>query len=331
MPVWPVLNGVFLWLVGRLLGVETASRWEPAVRGRVCPMQLLPSASSPFLLLVHHTHSFASWDPVRYFQRQFILPEGFPAHPHRGFVTLTIMLEGAFSHRDSLGVCQEYGSELRHHSQWLNTGSGLLHEEMFINNKLFVSNHELYQLWINLPAAEKMREPQSILLGDQEAPIVREGSATTTVYAGTYQGHSSAVALSSPMVVLRVQLDDSSEWTYACPLETCLVYIRQGSLRVPGSSSSDSSANDSVSLEAHTLTTLDRNTSSMIRFESTGGADFLVMAGKPLMEPVAMQGSMVMNTYDEINQAYLDYQSGLFGRPWDHKLSNEEWQTICIK
>ena len=90
LPVWPVWNGVAIFVVSRLLGKDIAAKLEDAIGGRVCPNFFNPpDKTSPFIMLVHHRHSFAAWDPLRYLQRTFF-PEGFPAHPHRGFITLYV-------------------------------------------------------------------------------------------------------------------------------------------------------------------------------------------------------------------------------------------------
>lgn len=83
LPVWPVWNGVFLFFVSRVFGEEAAANLENAIGGRVCPNFFQSERTSPFIMLVHHRHSFAPWDPLRHLQRTFF-PEGFPAHPHRG-------------------------------------------------------------------------------------------------------------------------------------------------------------------------------------------------------------------------------------------------------
>ena len=83
LPVWPVWNGVFIWIVQKILGDETAARLEDAITGRVCPNFFEYTETSPFVMLVHHCHSFSPIDPLRFLQKSFF-PEGFPAHPHRG-------------------------------------------------------------------------------------------------------------------------------------------------------------------------------------------------------------------------------------------------------
>lgn len=90
LPVWPVWNGVFLFVASKILGQEVAAKLEDAVGGRVCPNFFQSERTSPFIMLVHHRHSFAPWDPLRYLQRTFF-PEGFPAHPHRGMFFIVVV------------------------------------------------------------------------------------------------------------------------------------------------------------------------------------------------------------------------------------------------
>jgi redox-sensitive bicupin YhaK (pirin superfamily) len=197
--------GVVLWAVGLLVGKEQASRLESMVGGRVCPMQLptdttTTSSSSPFLLLVHHHHRFPWWDVLgRRLTRQF-LPEGFPAHPHRGFTTLTYMLQGGFTHRDSMGIRQDYGAEGTepHSAQWLFTGAGLLHEEMFHNHRPWNENvQELYQIWINVPAVHKLDPPETLLLEDM--PTVTSSHVSQQIQEG---GRSCCVTTKTRVRVL---------------------------------------------------------------------------------------------------------------------------------
>ena len=343
LPVWPVWNGIFIWLVQQILGEPTAARLENAITGRVCPNFFQYAETSPFVMLVHHCHSFSTWDPWRYLQRTFF-PEGFPAHPHRGFVTVTYILDGGFVHRDSQGVRQEYGSNNPHnhhtssgdksplvssqekHTQWLHTGSGMLHEEMFDTRK--GSRQELYQLWLNVPRSEKMTEPSTVLLGGPEEPplVVPQDGSQTLVLAGGWNGYEAAAPIASDVAILHVELAPGQTWTFPNlpeSFETIVLYVRKGSgLKCVGNDE-----NDLEEIPVHHVAYMEATGNELVltNTDQNEVADFLLLAGEPIREPFYANGSMVMSNPDEINQAYSDYQQGLFGQPWDHKLSDEEW------
>ena len=353
LPVWPVLNGVFLWFVGNIFGLEKAAQLENAITGRVCPNFYQYRDTSPFIMLVHHCHTFSALDPVRYIQRTFF-PEGFPAHPHRGFITITYILHGGFIHRDSEGVYQAYGAAsdaslgTNHsdrydgkHTQWLTTGRGMLHEEMFDITTKFDLNHlhsrqELYQIWLNVPARYKMDEPYSLLLGgNDETPVVYsdDGKSKTLVLAGSYNGQSSKAPILTELVLFHVTLQPGASWKFNAPsslYETAFIYVRQGTLRSLGDDSSgQDNRDDEVTIPVHHTAYFERQGGDTIQV--TAGtedvADFMFLAGVPIQEPCYASGSMVMNYPSEIDEAYQDYQKGLFGVPWDHKLSNEDWKV----
>mmetsp|Transcript_17234 Transcript_17234/g.26119 ORF Transcript_17234/g.26119 Transcript_17234/m.26119 type:complete len:417 (-) Transcript_17234:60-1310(-) len=326
LPVWPVWNGVAIFVISKLFGNEFAAKLEDMIGGRVCPNFFIEGKTSPFIMLVHHRHSFASWDILRYLQRTFF-PEGFPAHPHRGFITVTYILKGGFIHRDSLGIKQSYGAEERHkgkHTQWLNTGGGMLHEEMFdidFKNIFRPCDQELYQLWLNVPSSNKMDSPSIKLLGgESETPCVikidENGKKTeTTIIGGTHEDKSSSAPIESDLAILHVKMEPGTSWSHKLPLsqETSLLYMRRGSIEV-----------QDTRVPPHHTAYFERE-GSYIKVSTNDGADFLLLAGEPLREPVAAQGSMVMNTPDEINAAYADYQRGNMGLPWSEKLSDEGW------
>lgn len=335
LPVWPVWNGVFIFVVSKLFGEETAAKLEDAIGGRVCPNFFQPERTSPFIMLVHHRHSFAPWDPLRYIQRTFF-PEGFPAHPHRGFVTVTYILKGGFTHRDSLGIKQVYGAEKRHngkHTQWLTTGAGICHEEMWDIQPdeggidfLQPSSQELYQLWLNVPSDKKMIPPRvDILGGEDETPTVIKqndgGKTETLVLAGTYDGMTSKAPCLSYIAIFHVKMSKGSTWQYEIPptFRTAIIYVRTGSIVIDGKRVPPQ------------YTAYLEVTGTSLQVSSEEGADFLLLAGEPLNEPVAAQGSMVMNSPEEINLAYSDYQAGRMGLPWSEKLSDEQWREHVSK
>lgn len=351
LPVWPAWNGAALFLLSRILPNSIVAKLEETFGGRVCPNFFQGDTTSPFIMLVHHVHSFASFDLLRFFQKQFILPEGFPAHPHRGFITLTYCIKGGMRHRDSLGHLQNYGAEARHDgctAQWLVAGAGMLHEEMWDIDHATdgaISKQELFQLWINLPAQFKMTNPRLSLLRSGssngngvtdnvmeeedsttntsivEIPIVEKNGSKTIILVGEYDGIVSKLDTFSPMSVFHVQMEANASWSMKCPrsFQTALLYMRAGSALIP------SEASDKQSVEAHHTVTLSSYGENLCISSEQNGADFMLLLGEPLFEPVQARGSMVMNTWDEIDAAYTDYASGKMGIAWDHQLTNEEW------
>jgi redox-sensitive bicupin YhaK (pirin superfamily) len=344
LPVWPAWYGVLIWLVGLILGSRAGARLEQAIGGRVCPNFFTYEETSPIIMLVHHCHSFFKFDPLRLLQRTLILPEGFPAHPHRGFVTITYIMRGGFIHRDSTGVKQSYGADVdddkNHshyqgkHTQWLTTGRGLQHEEMFDIRGWF-SRQELYQIWLNLPAVHKMDPPRSILLGGEEdTPCVRtEDGGETILLAGSYRGRKSTAPCETDLDLLHVIIPKGTTWSYDVPDEryqTIFLYVRQGTIAVRGG---PNGATSTVVVDTHhtaffeAVTTTGHNDRVEIVCEGNDPADFLFVAAVPIREPCVASGSMVMNSAVEINRAYQDYERGMLGgRPWSHTLSDEEWQ-----
>lgn len=346
LPVWPVWQGVFLFFASKIFGEEVAAGWENKIGGRVCPNFFTAEATSPFVLLVHHRHSFSNWDPVKYIQQTFF-PEGFPSHPHRGFITVTYCLKGGMIHRDSLGIKQSYGAEKRHdskHVQWLTAGAGIQHEEMWDiepdeqdeGKWLWSSSQELYQLWINMPSDYKMSKPNAELLEahqvasasspipDHTTPIVKENNdaTTTTVVAGDYKGIRAPIECPTNVSMMRVQLSKDSSWTHSIPSshETAIIYVRKGSIQI-----------GTQRIPPHYTVYLTSQGEELSIQSLEGEADILLLSGEPLREPIASQGSMVMNSPAEIQQAYLDYQLGKMGMPWSEKLSDEEWQQHVKK
>jgi len=298
---------------------------EARFGGRVTPMSLPVAASDPFLMLVHHRHTFSRWDPLRPLSA-LVLPEGFPAHPHRGFETVTFVLEGGMRHRDSEGMKMVYraGSV-----QWLTAGRGVLHEEMWATE---APRQELYQLWVNLPRAHKWDAPEIQLLGTAEvgggtvskAPLPKGDldGVTVTVLAGSCGGIVSPVRTRSPLGVVRLEWTQPSvfRWEGVPPGHTAIAFVRQGAVSV-GKQRADAG--------------------SLLTFERAEGpepwapglqltalepdTDVFLMTGAPLREPVAMSGSMVMNTQSEIQDAHRDYQQGVFGRGWSPSSSDADW------
>lgn len=199
------------------------------------------------------------------------------------------------------------------------TGSGMLHEEMF---DVQYQRQELYQLWLNVPSSHKMDPPDSVLLGgSDETPIVEDESSRTLVLVGTYRGHTSVAPALTKLALLHVILPPNGRWRFDdSSYETAFLYLRKGQLvcgeEIVGSHHTayfdkPSSVASKTAIEVST---------------DQQGADFLFLAGEPIREPCQASGSMVMTNSLEIQQAYEDYNSGMFGIPWDHKLTDAEWK-----
>ncbi len=323
LPVWPIAGGLAGWFT-ELVGLgRLAAAIERRFGGRVQPMQL-PDSADPFLMLVHHTHTFSPWDPIRWLSA-LVLPEGFPAHAHRGFETVTYVLEGGMRHRDSAGVRMVYrGGSV----QWLTAGRGVMHEEMWDPGE---RRHELYQLWVNLPGAHKLEAPRIQVLGPADVqaadvpqhplPVDEQAGVRVSVLAGTCRGVASPVVTRSPMAIIRLEWCAPGEfvWDEIPATHSALVFVRSGSVEI-----------GDRTVRRGELATLARGPMVPARLRLTAaeaGADVLLLTGAPLGEPVAMRGSMVMNTSAEVDVAYADLRRGRFGHPWSPRASDADWRA----
>ncbi len=255
-------------------------------------------------------------------------------------------------HRDSLGCKQSYGAEERHGgnvAQWLVAGAGMLHEEMWDidhGDDGVLSKQELFQLWINLPGQHKMTNPRLSLLNTRinhetdsftqeekasdskiRVPVIENDNVSTYVLVGEYDGVQSKVETFSPMSVLHVEMKAGAKWSMRIPnsYKTGILYMRQGSACIA------SEVAKHQIIETHHTATLTPYGESLKIVASEDGADFMLLVGAPLYEPVQAQGSMVMNSSQEIGEAYNDYSNGKMGLPWDHNLSDDEWMMHVRK
>ena len=187
LPVWPVWAGVMATFADLLKLPKLCQNIVEVFGGRVVPMSLtseqMPllydTALSPFLLLAHHSHSFTPLDPVRAITK-FILPEGFPAHPHAGFDTVTYCISGGLKHRDSEGFKMSYGDG---DVQWMRAGNGVIHEEMWDLDGCDLKHKgiELFQLWVNLPAISKDDPSSTHLIQASDVKVLEDGATNTIV------------------------------------------------------------------------------------------------------------------------------------------------------
>jgi redox-sensitive bicupin YhaK (pirin superfamily) len=228
--------------------------------------------------------------------------KGAPDHPHRGFETVTYVLEGAMEHGDSQGNHGRIGPG---DVQWMTAGSGVVHSEMPAE-ELRRDGGRLhgFQLWVNLPRRDKMMKPRYQELRAAEIPTATsaDGKVTVTVLAGESLGTRATIDTRTPIIYLHVRLAAGARFTQAIP-ETynAFAFIVSGEA---AAGSRPASENDVLIFD---------NNGDEVTITSENGAELLLIAGVPLHEPVARYGPFVMNTPGEIRQAMLDYQTGKFG------------------
>jgi redox-sensitive bicupin YhaK (pirin superfamily) len=251
----------------------------------------------PFLML----DEFSSDNPDDYLA-------GFPAHPHRGFETVTYLLNGHMLHEDHLG---NRGDLQAGGVQWMTAGRGIIHSEM---PQQLEGRMRGFQLWINLPAREKMKKPGYRDIAPQEIPAAAlPGGARAKVIAGTLiAGRGSTPGpiqgLATDPLYLDVELPAGAVFSHPVQGDySAFLYPFEGSLEVG---------------PAGAARTLKRQSAGVLgpgeRIEAragTQGARFLLLAARPLGEPIVQYGPFVMNTRQEIEQAIRDYQSGELTRP----------------
>ncbi|MBB2919090.1 pirin family protein [Cupriavidus alkaliphilus] len=228
---------------------------------------------------------------------------GFPDHPHRGFETITYMLAGRMRHRDSAGnegLLQNGGA------QWMVAGAGVVHSEMPEQED---GRMEGFQLWLNLPAADKMTAPWYRDLPAAEIPTVGlEHGATVRVLAGA--SHGVAGAITRPVtepVYLDVELPAGQDFAQALPAgHNAFIYVYRGEVSV-------GAGDDRAVVEAQRMGVLDNaGQADGVIVRAEADARFLLIAGRPLNEPIAQYGPFVMNTQEQIYQTLADFRDGRF-------------------
>ena len=243
------------------------------------------SELDPFLLL----DNFGTENPDDYIA-------GFPDHPHRGFETVTYMIRGLMRHKDSSGA-----EGLLHPGgvQWMTAGHGIIHSEMPEQTEGEMSG---FQLWVNLPAAEKMCVPRYQDFEPDEVPLVQPaGGVEVRVIAGEVDGVPGPVnGIAIEPTYLDITFPPGATFSTDLPLgHTAFAYVFQGQATI---------SNDKVELD-HLAVLSDGD---QVRMSSADGGRLILVAGKPFGEPVARYGPFVMNTTDEIRQAIYDYRQDNF-------------------
>lgn len=235
----------------------------------------------PFLMLDH----FGSNNPDEYIA-------GFPNHPHRGFITFTYMLDGHMLHEDSMG---NRGDLRAGGAQWMKAASGVIHSEMPQQTNGLLRG---FQLWINLPAREKMSDPEYQEFTPEAIPELHRDGERVRVLLGEYgetQGPISDPTTEAQYLDVTLAADRSFKQILR-PDDTAFIYVFEGSATLGGSD-----------LPQHSLAVLSPGNAVEL-VAGPDGARFILVAGKPVGEPVVQYGPFVMNSREEIEQALMDYR-----------------------
>jgi len=313
---------------------------DPVLEVAALPDGVTPWATmDPFLFCVHHDDAyprgngqlgpaasldgrdlgqdFAGKDGWRMYHGAQI--PGFPQHPHRGFETITIVRRGFIDHSDSLGAAARYGQG---DVQWLTAGAGINHAEMFpLLNTEQPNPGELFQIWLNLPARSKFVKPHFTMFWNQSVPriVSADGKVQLEVIAGTLDGRvppkpppdSFASQAESGIAIWTLRLEAGATWTIPAAvagLNRSLYVFSGNGLRV---GRQQLGARRQVVLKSDVAATL---------VATDGPVQALLLQGRPIGEPVVKSGPFVMNTREEIQQAYADYQRTQFGGwPWNDR------------
>jgi hypothetical protein len=302
---------------------------------RIQAMGFQWETADPFLFCVHHEDKFpkgnAIMGPVdslagRHLGDDFIIKDGyrmyhgkrvpgFPGHPHRGFETVTVVREGIVDHADSLGAAGRYGNG---DVQWMTAGGGVQHSEMFpLIHEDKENPMELFQIWLNLPAKNKMVKPHfKMLWGDTIPKYKPNDNVVVEVIAGKLENHvapapppdSWASDPSNEVMILNIKMQAGETWTLPAAstgINRTLYFYEGTQLHING-----------TSIPGYHAVTVEPDMNLVLE----NGADacsILVLQGKPINEPVIQYGPFVMNTKEEIIKAFDDYHATQFGGwPW---------------
>ncbi|MEX1036212.1 MAG: pirin family protein [Sneathiella sp.] len=246
------------------------------------------SELDPFLLL----DNFGTENPDDYIA-------GFPSHPHRGFETVTYMIAGQMRHKDSTGAEGVLGPGS---VQWMTAGRGIVHSEMPEQREGRMSG---FQLWVNLPAKDKMCPPRYQNIDPEDVPEVDLGRVHIRVLAGEVNGPEGIVSgpvtgVATDPIYIDVTLGPGGSYEHVVQEgHTAFAYVFEGEVEVGGKV-----------IDQHHLAIL--SDGDHVRLSSENGGRAILVAGRPIGEPVARYGPFVMNSFDEIQQAVRDFQTGNF-------------------
>ena len=226
---------------------------------------------------------------------------GFPDHPHRGFETVTYMLDGRMRHQDNHG---NEGLLVPGSVQWMTAGRGLVHSEM---PEQEAGRMRGFQLWVNLPAKDKMTAPKYQEFAPDRIPVVQPGEGVSVkIIAGNVDGVAGPISQpATDPVYLDITLAPNASWHYDLPEgHNAFAYAFEGAVQV-------GEGEDARPLASQELAVLGGGVHLALD-AGAAGARLILVAGRPLREPVARHGPFVMNTREELMQAFVDYQRGRF-------------------
>jgi len=304
----------------------------------VAPLGFPWVTADPFLFCVHHDDKypagndrmgpaaslagrelgmdFAGKDGWRMYHGEEV--PGFPGHPHRGFETVTIVRRGLIDHSDSLGAAARFGGG---DVQWLTAGKGIVHSEMFpLLDKSGPNPLELFQIWLNLPAKNKLVEPHFSMLWNHTiprhvAPDAQGKTTEVTVIAGALADitplspppQSWASRPDSDVAIWTIRMQAGATWTLPAAKAGTnrVLYLFAGSVKV-----ADRTVTGKTGVQL-------RPDAAVQLVAGPDEVELLLLQGRPIGEPVVQHGPFVMNTRQEIQQAFMDYQRTKFGGwPW---------------
>ena len=306
---------------------------------KIKPLGFQWETLDPFLFCVHHEDKFPKGNDVmgpvtsmqgRHMGDDFIIKDGFrmyhgktvpgfPGHPHRGFETITVVRQGIVDHADSLGAAGRYGDG---DVQWMTAGKGVQHSEMFpLLSKEKENPMELFQIWLNLPKQNKMVEPHFKMLWRDAIPnYIHTDSNKKITTVEVIAGKIDTIKAPSPppdswaadekneVAVWNIKMNAGATWTLPKASEGInrTVYLYEGeAIQLAGTKIPKYNAVELKSNEEVVIIAADKETS------------ILLLQGRPINEPVIQYGPFVMNTKEEINQAFEDYHATQFGGwPW---------------
>jgi redox-sensitive bicupin YhaK (pirin superfamily) len=241
----------------------------------------------PFLLFDHFAFNNPIEGPIK----------GFPTHPHRGIETVTYMLEGTVRHRDSLG---NMGTIAEGDVQWMTSGRGILHEEM--PQRSANGNNLGFQLWVNLPSAQKMSQPRYQEISASTIPVIEKDGVKIRLVAGEIDGIRGPVTeIAASPLYMDVELSAGSRFMVNVPSShTALAYVFNGTGEFADQ------AVEAVSMVVF------NNDGDQIEVKTEAGVRFMLISGEPFKEPIFPYGPFVMNTREEIEETIRELRNGTF-------------------